>query len=67
MNNNKHFVQEIIPSAFCVDVNHTFIIYGFDAENRQYVVGHSACSEEDAWEQVAETFRQKMLAKLESE
>jgi hypothetical protein len=67
--NDKNFVMEIIPTATCVpfDVGiFMFIVYAVDGHGRQYELGHSKTSEEDAWYQVAETFRQKMLLQLEA-
>ena len=81
MKHNKHFVQEIIPSAvgstldkspfsnywpFGNTTNTVYVVYAKDALDRDYVVGYSIISEDDAWKQIAETFHQKMLSQLES-
>lgn len=67
---DKKFVQLIIPTAICSLVDDLeekrYVIYALDGHEREYVVGYSVVNEEDAWKQVAETFRQKMLLQLEA-
>jgi hypothetical protein len=77
---DKDFVLKIMPEALCLPLdqspfgtgpqysqdNPMYVVYAMDGHGREYVVGHSLTSEEDAWFQVAESFRQKMLLKLEA-
>ena len=77
---DKEFVQSIMPNATCCVINNeenksddsynlctgqVFVIYDIDKHNRSYIIGQSNSSEEDAWSQVADSFRQKMLSQLE--
>lgn len=78
--NDKEFVRSIIPSAvsttlddspFGTGVNYDpdkpmYVVFAQDAHERKYIVGFSLRSDDDAWTQVAETFRQKMLSQLEN-
>jgi hypothetical protein len=78
---DKKFVQSIIPSATCRTLDNTdlpigpmydkgnplYVVYAVDAQDRQYLVGYSVISIKDAWFTVAETFRHKMLSRLESQ
>jgi hypothetical protein len=76
---DKKFIQTLYPSARCIkgsnlsdstfntegkDGTH-YVIYATDAQNREYMLGISLISEDDAWTKIADTFRNKMLAKLE--
>jgi hypothetical protein len=68
---DKKFVKSIMPTAIGMlqeytDAESMYVIYAMDGHFREYIVGHSYISEEDAWKQVAETFRQKMLSQLEA-
>lgn len=75
---DKEFTQTIYPSARCVIYENTsdsryspeetgnwYVIYADDNQNREYMLGGSLISEDDAWARIANTFRNKMLAKLE--
>lgn len=68
---DKDFVLSVEPTAFYdpfegygPDDRMHFIV-AEDAQGRLYSLGHSKVSEQDAWFQIAETFRQKMLYQLE--
>lgn len=62
---DKDFVKSMYPTADCRshigEEAVIYVIFDYDTQGREYMMAYSIESEDDAWKQLASTFRNKMV------